>query len=99
MYTCAYTRVVEFEWDQQKAGTNLRKHGVDFADAALVLYDDRALTARDPDEYDEERCATLGLDALGRVFVVVYTWWEERIRVISARRATPAERKRYESKK
>lgn len=90
---------MEFEWDQQKAGTNLRKHGVDFADAALVLYDDRALTTRDPGEYDEERFATLGLDALGRVLVVVYTWREERIRVISARRATPAERKRYESKK
>lgn len=90
---------MEFEWDQQKAATNLRKHGVDFADAALVLYDDRALTTRDSGDYGEERFATLGLDALGHVVVVVYTWREERVRMISARRATPTERKRYESKR
>jgi len=37
MYECAYTRAVEFEWDERKAAVNLKKHGVDFADAALVL--------------------------------------------------------------
>lgn len=99
MYDRAYDRAVEFEWDQRKAATNLGKHGVDFADAALALYDDRALTTRDSGDYDEERLATLGLDALGHLVVVVYTWREERVRVISARRATPTERKRYESKR
>jgi len=90
---------VEFEWDERKAAANLKKHGVDFADAALVLYDDLALTTRDPGDYGEERLATVGLDPLGRILVVVYTWREQRARIISARPATPAERKRYESKR
>ena len=47
MYVCTYTRSVECEWDRRKAASNLRKHGVDFADAALVLHDDLALTVRD----------------------------------------------------
>ncbi len=62
---------MEFEWDEQKAAANLKKHGVDFADAALVLYDDLALTTQDPGDYEEPRYATVGLDALGRVLVVV----------------------------
>ena len=88
---------MEFEWDARKATANRKKHGVDFADAALVLYDDLALTTRDPGDYGEERFATVGLDPLGRVLVVVYTWREQQPRIISARPATPAERKRYES--
>ena len=90
---------MEFEWDERKAAANLKKHGVDFADAALVLYDDLALTTRDPGDYGEERLATVGLDPLGRILVVVYTWREQRARIISACPATPAERKRYESKR
>ena len=90
---------VEFEWDERKAAANLKKHEIDFADAALVLFDDLALTTRDPGDYGEERFASLGLDPLGRLLVVVYTWREQRARIISARSATPAERKRYESKR
>ncbi len=90
---------MEFEWDERKAAANLKKHGVDFADAALVLYDDLALTTQDPGDYGEERLASVGLDPLGRILVVVYTWREQRARIISARPATPAERKRYESKR
>jgi uncharacterized DUF497 family protein len=70
------------EWDERKATANLRKHGVDFADAALVLYDDLALTTQDPGDYGEERLATVGLDPLGRILVVVYTWREQRARII-----------------
>ena len=90
---------MEFEWDERKAAANLKKHEIDFADAALVLFDDLALTTRDPGDYGEERFASLGLDPLGRLLVVVYTWREQRARIISARSATPAERKRYESKR
>ena len=90
---------MEVEWDAGKAAANLKKHGIDFADAALVLYDDLALTTRDLGDYGEERFATAGLDPLGRMLVVVYTWREQRARIISARPATPAERKRYESKR
>jgi uncharacterized DUF497 family protein len=83
------------EWDARKAAANLKKHGVDFADAATALYDERAITIRDDDE-EEERYVTLGLDSLGRVLVVVYTWRGDRPRVISARRATAQERRQYE---
>jgi uncharacterized DUF497 family protein len=50
-------------------------------------------------DYYEQRFGTVGMDALGRILVVVYTWRGERVRLISARPATPAERKRYESKR
>jgi uncharacterized DUF497 family protein len=88
---------VEVEWDSRKAASNLKKHGVDFADAATVLYDDLALTVSD-EHADEERYVTLGMDALGRILVVAYTWRGEGVRLISARIATPRERRRYEAK-
>lgn len=84
------------EWDPRKARLNARKHGVQFADAVAVLEDEQALTMRDPFPHDEERWVTLGLDALGRALVVVYAWRGERVRVISARKATASERSRYE---
>ena len=86
---------MEFEWDERKARTNLRKHRVDFADAATVFEDRRAVTVADEDA-DEERCVTIGMDALGRELVVIYTVRGERIRIISARRATRRERANYE---
>jgi uncharacterized DUF497 family protein len=86
------------EWDPDKAAANLRKHRVDFADAATVLEDEAALTISD-DDFDEERFVTLGKDALGRVLVVVYTWRADEVRLISARTATPTERRQYESKR
>ena len=85
------------EWDPRKAAANIKKHGVDFADAATVLHDEEALTIRD-NEPDEERYVTMGMDALGNVLVVVYTWRDDRPRLISARHATPHERDQYESK-
>jgi uncharacterized DUF497 family protein len=88
---------VEFEWDERKARTNLRRHRVDFADAATVFEDDRAVTVADEDP-DEERFSTVGLDALGRDLVVIYTMRGKRIRIISARRATRREREEYEKR-
>ena len=86
------------EWDPGKAQLNARKHGVALADAVAVLEDEMALTMLDPFSEDEERWITLGLDAFGRVLVVVYTWRGERVRLISARSATPRERRRYEER-
>ncbi|MBI4380274.1 MAG: BrnT family toxin [candidate division NC10 bacterium] len=86
---------MEFEWDARKAASNLRKHGIDFADAATVLYDELAVTVVD-EERSEERFVTTGIDALGQLLVVVYTWRGKRVRMISARRATPLERQQYE---
>lgn len=99
-YRCAYAAAVaEFEWDEEKAAVNTRKHGVDFADAATALSDEMAITIPDPAADEEERFVTLGTDALGRVLVVVYSWREERIRLISARPATRRERLAYEGKR
>ena len=85
---------MEYEWDPRKAEANFLKHRVDFADAVSVFSDRLALTI--PDESDEEaRFATLGSDLLGRILVLIYTWRGDRIRVISARKATARERKQY----
>ena len=85
---------MDFEWDNAKAQANLRKHGVDFADAATVFEDEAALTVPDAGT-NEERYATLAADALGRVLVVAYTWRGDRLRIISARKASPSERRAY----
>jgi len=84
-----------FQWDPVKARRNLRKHGVDFADAVGVFEDAEALTALDP-HGSEERFVTLGLDLLVRIVVVSWTWRGTDIRLISARRATPRERRQYQ---
>jgi hypothetical protein len=89
---------VVFEWDRRKAEINLKKHAVDFADAVVVFSDDLAITLQD-DSVDEERFVTVGIDALGRVLVVAYTWRGGRIRLISARRATRRERGQYEERR
>jgi uncharacterized DUF497 family protein len=87
---------MEYEWDPDKATTNLHKHAVSFADAVAVFSDEFALMVAD-DFTDEERFIVLGKDAFGRLLVVVYTWrGENRIRIISARKATRHERKQYE---
>lgn len=95
LYDRAYPNPVEFEWDRRKAAENLRKHGVDFADAVGVFSDPLALTV--PDNYPrEQRFVTIGTDTLGQLLVVVYTWRGDRIRPISARKATRRERRQYE---
>ena len=87
---------MEYEWDPGKAATNLRKHGISFADAVAVFSDELALVVTD-DFAGEERFIVLGADAFGRLLVVVYTWRSDnRIRIISARKATRHERKQYE---
>lgn len=87
---------VEYEWDEEKAAANLRKHGVDFADAALALEDELAFSMRDISSEREERYVALGHDPSGQLLVVIYTWRGERIRLISARKATGKERRQYE---
>ena len=86
------------EWDPEKAAANLRKHGVDFADAETALRDEMALTVPD-DDPDEARFVTLGVDALGRLLVVVYEWRGDDVRLISARKANRSERRQYEGKR
>ncbi len=87
---------MSFEWNVAKAKANLRKHGVDFADAAVALEDEYTVTMEDPTADDEQRFVSLCRDPSGRLLVIVFTNRGERIRVISARRATGRERKEYE---
>ena len=87
---------MDYEWDQNKAISNHQKHGVRFADAVAVFSDEFALTIAD-DFADEQRFISLGADVFGTLLVVVYTWRsEDRIRIISARKATRQERLQYE---
>jgi uncharacterized DUF497 family protein len=86
---------VDFEWDEDKAASNLQKHGVDFADAVGVFDDALAFSMPD-DDPGEDRFIALGTDTLGRLLVVVYTFRGEKIRIISARRGTSSERRTYE---
>ena len=86
---------MEFEWDPNKAASNLRKHGVRFAEAVAVLEDLAARRMPDEDSH-EERFVALGMDALGRILVVIYAVRDARIRIISARKATRRERSQYE---
>jgi uncharacterized protein len=89
-----------FEWDDAKAERNIRIHDVDFQEAKTVFEDPYAITI--PDDLhseDEERSVVLGLSLLSRVLLVVYTERRERIRIISARKATASERSQYESER
>ncbi|MEA2326696.1 MAG: uncharacterized protein QOE68_1655 [Thermoanaerobaculia bacterium] len=86
-----------YEWDDVKARSNYRKHGVHFADAVSVFDDDAAITIPDDDSDDEERFVTVGRDAFARLLVVIYTWRGVNIRLISARKATRRETKGYEN--
>jgi uncharacterized protein len=96
MHKRTYNEVgmVQYEWDPQKAKTNFEKHEILFADAVTVFEDVLCLTI--PDDYPgEDRFITLGMDANGRILVIVYTYRKERIRIISARNATSTEMKQY----
>jgi uncharacterized DUF497 family protein len=92
----------EFEWDQAKAKTNIKKHGVDFARATQVFRDPHALTIPDEEHSESEaRWITLGVDAAGQYALVVHTFEQiserlARIRLISARRPTRREIQCYE---
>ncbi len=90
---------MSYQWDPKKAASNLEKHGVDFADAVGVFEDEWALTVKEEEVEGEQRFATLGMDFLERTLVVVYTYRDDMIRLISARVATKKERKIYEQKR
>jgi hypothetical protein len=83
-------------WDPIKARLNLRAHGIRFADAEGVLFDPFAISAEDPAAMREQRFVSIGADARGHVLVVVYTYREDQVRLISARRPTRKERLQYE---
>lgn len=86
---------VRFDWDPDKAATNARKHGVTFEEAATVFADPLALAVQD--ELHGERVVLLGLSERSRLLLIVHVEQEDDIiRLVSARRATSHERRRYE---
>jgi uncharacterized protein len=87
-----------FEWDSDKAASNLLKHGVSFEEAATVFEDVFALTVEDSAHSDvESRLVTMGISSVSRLLLVVNTERGDNIRIISARPPSPAERRFYES--
>jgi len=86
-----------YEWDDNKAKENLRKHKVSFEEAETVFDDPLSITVADPDHSeDEERWIDIGISKKKQILVVVYTERGKKLRIISARKATRAERKKYE---
>ena len=87
---------MRYLWDQIKQRANLKKHGVEFADAAVALEDEHALTVNDEESEGEFRFITLCESTSSEILVVVHT--EEidgLITIISARQAEPPERQQY----
>ena len=85
-----------FEWDDPKAASNLRKHGVSFDEALSVFGDPMALTFADTDHSDnEDRSRTYGMSNQARLLVIIHTERQNRIRLISARKATRYEKSIY----
>jgi uncharacterized DUF497 family protein len=86
-----------FEWDQKKASSNLRKHGVSFKEAATAFGDPLSLTIPDPDHsIGEDRFVLIGESQKERLLAVAHTERSDTIRIVSARLATRGERKSYE---
>ena len=88
---------MEFEWDENKAETNLAKHKVAFDEAATVFGDPLSVTFPDPDHsIREQRFVLIGMTSTARMVVVAHVLRGDNIRIISARPATNAERRKYD---
>jgi uncharacterized DUF497 family protein len=98
MHICPYTYNLRFEWDDDKAEANLKKHGVSFSDAVTVFEDSLAIVVPDPDHsHREQRLIIIGQASKALLVVVVYTErQDDLIRIISAREPTRRERIDYE---
>ncbi|MGZ8425052.1 MAG: BrnT family toxin [Candidatus Binatia bacterium] len=88
---------LDFEWDPAKAEANLKEHGVSFDEATTIFRDTRSITISDPDHSDsEDRFIDIGMSHRMQLLVVSYTERQDKIRIISARQPTRAERRSYE---
>jgi uncharacterized DUF497 family protein len=92
--TVATKRYGDFEWDEKKAQTNHRKHGVSFEEAITTFADPMAVDA--PDRYMPGRFVLIGNSLRGRILFVIYEERRDNIRLISTRRASPTQRRKYE---
>ena len=87
---------MKITWDPVKAKSNRLKHRVFFSEMEPVFFDPNAISIEDTDSEDEARYLVIGLDSLGRLVVVTYTYRESVIRLISARKASKTEQRAYE---
>ena len=88
----------EFEWDDEKAERNFKKHGVGFEEGATIFNDPMIATIDDPDHSENEaRFISIGTSVVRRLLTVIHTFRKERIRLISARKVTKNEKKYYKS--
>lgn len=88
---------MSFEWDEDKAATNVEKHGVSFEEAQTVFDDPLFVDFYDLEHsHEEHRYIILGASNQGRLLMVSYTERGDNVRLISSREATPAERRAYE---
>jgi uncharacterized protein len=88
---------MRLEWHAAKAAANVKKHGVSFEEASSVFFDSLAATGDDPNHsIGERRFVTFGVSFEGRLLAVAHAELDDGIRIISARKATRAERKLYE---
>jgi uncharacterized DUF497 family protein len=88
---------MEFEWNPDKAKLNLEKHGISFQEATTVFNDPLSVTFPDPDHsIGENRYVIIGVSQFGQLLVVSHTDRGEKVRIISARKATRQERGFYE---
>jgi hypothetical protein len=89
---------LSFEWDDRKAQENPRRHGVSFEESSTIFGDSFSLTIGDSlHSVEEDRFVTIGMSFRGRIVVVVHAKKGDNIRIISARPATPRERREYEA--
>ncbi len=90
---------LNFEWNEEKARANLKKHRVSFDETISVFDDPRLITFLDLFHSEsEERYLSIGISSQGRVLIVAHTDRQGRIRIISCRKATTSERRQYEEK-
>lgn len=88
---------MEFEWNPDKAELNIEKHGVSFQEATTVFNDSLSVTFPDPDHsIGESRYVIIGISRFGQLLVVAHTDRREKVRIISARKATRQEKRFYE---
>lgn len=89
---------MQFEWNPDKAALNLEKHGVSFQEATTVFNDPLSVTFPDPDHsVGENRYVIIGMSGFGQLLVIAHTDRGEKLRIISARKATRQERRFYEA--
>jgi len=91
---------IGFEWNRDKAKQNILKHGISFEEAMTVWNDEFAAYLHDPNHsIEEERFLLIGYSSAGNLLFVSFTERNEKIRLISSRKATKSERKRHEESK